>query len=54
MGKKGLVGALLAVAAACVGVGVILHKSDTPAPAATPLTAPTTGKRTSRNRCTKR
>jgi multidrug efflux system membrane fusion protein len=36
MGKKGLVGALLAVAAACVGVGVILHKSDTPAPAATP------------------
>ena len=36
MGKKGLVGALLAVAAACVGIGVILHKSDTPAPAATP------------------
>src|SRR5271165_7238007 len=36
MSKKGLIVALLAVAAACVGVGVVLHESDTPAPAATP------------------
>ncbi len=36
MSKKGLVAGLLAVAAACVGAGVVLHQSDTPAPAATP------------------
>jgi membrane fusion protein, multidrug efflux system len=36
MSKKGLIAALLAVAAACVGAGVVLHESDTPAPAATP------------------
>src|SRR6478609_2703875 len=36
MSKKGLVAVLLAVAAACVGIGVVLHESDTPVPAATP------------------
>ncbi len=36
MGKKGLVIALLAVAAACVGVGAAFEASETPAPAATP------------------
>jgi multidrug efflux system membrane fusion protein len=36
MSKKGLVAVLLAVAAACAGVGVVLHESDTPVPAAMP------------------
>ena len=36
MSKKRLLAVLLAVAAACVGAGVVLHQSDTPAPAATP------------------
>jgi membrane fusion protein, multidrug efflux system len=36
MSKKGLLAALLAVAAAGIGAGIVLHQSDTPAPAATP------------------